>query len=593
MLPPNSEPVVGKSANDAMNGGAFERYDFSETWTPVETVVDGDLAFQRGTFTTIATPKGDGDRLEVSGSFMRIYQRQPNGDWRMTRDMFNSSTPLTADPLDRPIASQRAGERLAPRLLEPLRATPSRDGAELLREQRHAQLLEQPAVLDDCLPATARRRAARRASARARAAAASTSRRELRLLALTALLPTLLGRAQIARQMLRATRAACPSACAGRRAPRAAPRSRRGRAVCAPLPSAASSSRRNTRCSGRISRSSARSASAFGDELARGRASSARCELGAVRTGGSSSNACSALAQQQVVDERRAVADAVIARARARGRRACARGSTPLAAARLQQQPPHAAAMQRDGGRARRLEPQVDAARDVDEARDTASTSRGRCATTTESGRSPKSQRARFVRVNHACAAAASTRAPRPGARAELALQRAQIAARRRARGRRRRRPRPQLQDAPAARARRTRVGAIVDSARRRAAPRAARSTNDCRPRARLDAASSVGCGIGQRHERRAAALSAARAGSATTLSREPRRHEPLELDSGRIAPSSARGTVDRDAVGVVRRARRRSCSGSRWPASVELARVAARPRDRRDRGSRRRRASS
>lgn len=95
MLPPNREPVVGKSANDAMNGGAFERYDFSETWTPVETVIDGNLAFQRGTFTTIATPKGDGERLEVNGSFMRIYQRQPSGEWRMTRDMFNSSTPLT------------------------------------------------------------------------------------------------------------------------------------------------------------------------------------------------------------------------------------------------------------------------------------------------------------------------------------------------------------------------------------------------------------------------------------------------------------------------------------------------------------------
>jgi ketosteroid isomerase-like protein len=95
MLPPNSEPIVGKSANDAMNGGAFERYDFSETWSPVETVIDGNLAFQRGTFTTVATPKGEGERLEVNGSFMRIYQRQPNGDWRMTRDMFNSSTPLT------------------------------------------------------------------------------------------------------------------------------------------------------------------------------------------------------------------------------------------------------------------------------------------------------------------------------------------------------------------------------------------------------------------------------------------------------------------------------------------------------------------
>ena len=95
ILMPNREPIVGKQANDAANGGAFERFDFDETWTPVETVIDGDLAFQRGTFTTIATPRGDGERLEVSGNFMRIYQRQPNGEWRMTRDMFNSSTPLT------------------------------------------------------------------------------------------------------------------------------------------------------------------------------------------------------------------------------------------------------------------------------------------------------------------------------------------------------------------------------------------------------------------------------------------------------------------------------------------------------------------
>ena len=96
MLPPNQEPVVGKAANDEMNGGAFANYEFSETWRPVETVIDGDLGFQRGTFTVIATPRRDGDRIEVNGSFLRIYQRQANGEWRMTRDMFNSSTPLTA-----------------------------------------------------------------------------------------------------------------------------------------------------------------------------------------------------------------------------------------------------------------------------------------------------------------------------------------------------------------------------------------------------------------------------------------------------------------------------------------------------------------
>ena len=97
MLPPNGEPIVGKAANDALNGSAFERYDFSETWSPAETVIDGNLGFQRGTFTVRAIPKGDGDPLEISGNFLRIYQRQPNGDWRMTRDMFNSSLP-SANP---------------------------------------------------------------------------------------------------------------------------------------------------------------------------------------------------------------------------------------------------------------------------------------------------------------------------------------------------------------------------------------------------------------------------------------------------------------------------------------------------------------
>jgi len=91
MLPPNRAPVVGKQANDAANGAAFERFDFDEDWYPEETVVSGDLAFQRGTFKTVATPKAGGDSRTVTGSFMRIYMRQDNGEWRMVRDMFNSS----------------------------------------------------------------------------------------------------------------------------------------------------------------------------------------------------------------------------------------------------------------------------------------------------------------------------------------------------------------------------------------------------------------------------------------------------------------------------------------------------------------------
>jgi ketosteroid isomerase-like protein len=90
MLAPNRPPIVGKAANDALNGGAFEQFDFDETWTPEETVVSGDWAHQRGSFTTTVSPRAGGEPRVVSGSFLRIYQRQPDGEWRMIRDMFNS-----------------------------------------------------------------------------------------------------------------------------------------------------------------------------------------------------------------------------------------------------------------------------------------------------------------------------------------------------------------------------------------------------------------------------------------------------------------------------------------------------------------------
>jgi ketosteroid isomerase-like protein len=97
MLMPGRAPLVGKAANDEANGRAFEQFDFEETWTPVETVISGDWGHQRGTFTTIIIPKDGSAQREVSGNFLRIYQRQPNGEWRMIRDMFNSDRPAQSN----------------------------------------------------------------------------------------------------------------------------------------------------------------------------------------------------------------------------------------------------------------------------------------------------------------------------------------------------------------------------------------------------------------------------------------------------------------------------------------------------------------
>ena len=95
MIASGRPPLVGKAANDAANARVFKQFDIVETWTPVETVVSGDLAYQRGTFTVAATPRAGGNTSRSSGNFLRIYRRVPGVGWRMTRDMFNTEQPAT------------------------------------------------------------------------------------------------------------------------------------------------------------------------------------------------------------------------------------------------------------------------------------------------------------------------------------------------------------------------------------------------------------------------------------------------------------------------------------------------------------------
>lgn len=96
MIPANRLPVVGKAANDAANGRGFQQFKYDEHWMPLETVIDGNLAYQRGTYTVTATPRsGGGPTRNSRGNFLRIYRRQADGSWRMTRDMYSSDQPAS------------------------------------------------------------------------------------------------------------------------------------------------------------------------------------------------------------------------------------------------------------------------------------------------------------------------------------------------------------------------------------------------------------------------------------------------------------------------------------------------------------------
>jgi ketosteroid isomerase-like protein len=92
MMAPNGPALVGKVANDEANRRAAEQFKIAETWSPVETVIEGKLAYQRGTFSTTVAPKAGGEARTITGKFLRTYRRLPDGSWTMVIDMFNTDS---------------------------------------------------------------------------------------------------------------------------------------------------------------------------------------------------------------------------------------------------------------------------------------------------------------------------------------------------------------------------------------------------------------------------------------------------------------------------------------------------------------------
>ena len=80
-------PTSGRERLEAANRRFLEQWKDQEAWLPEETIIDGDLAFQRGSFTMTLTPRQGGDARSLAGTYLHIYQRKPDGSWALTRAM--------------------------------------------------------------------------------------------------------------------------------------------------------------------------------------------------------------------------------------------------------------------------------------------------------------------------------------------------------------------------------------------------------------------------------------------------------------------------------------------------------------------------
>ncbi len=93
-MPPDEPPVVGKERIRERNQAVADHFTFDEMEIQnAEVLSAGDWAYARGTFTASLLPRGEGAPVRVDGKYMSILKRQPDGSWRIHRDIFNSNVP--------------------------------------------------------------------------------------------------------------------------------------------------------------------------------------------------------------------------------------------------------------------------------------------------------------------------------------------------------------------------------------------------------------------------------------------------------------------------------------------------------------------
>ena len=94
-MSPNQPALVGRAAIQSSYQAGFDQLTQKLTLSLDEVGVSGDWAFSRGTYTGAGTPKaGGGPVVEDNGKFLAIHKRQPDGAWKIHRDIANSDRPF-------------------------------------------------------------------------------------------------------------------------------------------------------------------------------------------------------------------------------------------------------------------------------------------------------------------------------------------------------------------------------------------------------------------------------------------------------------------------------------------------------------------
>jgi uncharacterized protein (TIGR02246 family) len=97
-IPANQPIVIGKEAVRNSFQQEFDLLTNQEDDVVVEAQVSGDLAFTRGTWKNIETPKAGGESRTVNGNWITILKRQPDGSWKIIYEMWSDESLVSPPP---------------------------------------------------------------------------------------------------------------------------------------------------------------------------------------------------------------------------------------------------------------------------------------------------------------------------------------------------------------------------------------------------------------------------------------------------------------------------------------------------------------
>lgn len=99
LMPPGEAALHGKEAVRGWYLGFLSQYRTSSLVLGNREVFVGDgWATELGSFEWGLTPTAGGDPVVDRGHYLQVWRREPNGQWRFAREIWNSTAPAAPSP---------------------------------------------------------------------------------------------------------------------------------------------------------------------------------------------------------------------------------------------------------------------------------------------------------------------------------------------------------------------------------------------------------------------------------------------------------------------------------------------------------------